>query len=71
MKIVLGIVTLLLSFGLTCISVPAAPVDPVDPDQRCPVCGMMVAKYDPWITQIHAAGEEVVMFDGVKDMMAY
>ena len=71
MKRTLSIMVLCLSFGMTCVSAPAAPVDPVSPDQRCAVCGMMVAKYNPWITQIHAAGEEAVMFDGVKDMMAY
>ena len=71
MKNTLSILTLCLSFCLSCVSAPAAPVDPVSPEQRCAVCGMMVAKYDPWITQIHAAGEAAVMFDGVKDMMAY
>ena len=49
----------------------AEPIDPVDPNERCAVCGMMVAKYNPWITQIHAQGEKPAMFDGVKDMMAY
>jgi len=47
------------------------PVDPVDSSERCAVCGMMVAKYNSWITQIHAAGQKPVLFDGVKDMMAY
>lgn len=49
----------------------AAPVDQVDPQERCAVCGMFVAKYQPWITQLVASGEKPVMFDGVKDMMAY
>lgn len=49
----------------------AEPVDPVDPNERCAVCGMMVAKYNPWITQLHSDGEKPAMFDGVKDMMAY
>lgn len=59
------------SFVLSGGSVSAAPVDPIPPGERCSVCGMMVAKYEPWITQIHAEGEKVAMFDGVKDMMAY
>lgn len=71
MKNALCILTLCLLLGMSCASVMAAPVDPVDPDQRCAVCGMMVVKYNPWITQIHASGEAAVMFDGVKDMMAY
>lgn len=71
MKNMLSMLVVWFCFGMTCVSAPAAPVDPVSPDQRCAVCGMMVAKYTPWITQIHAAGEAVEMFDGVKDMMAY
>lgn len=49
----------------------SAPVDPVDEKERCAVCGMFVAKYQPWITQLHVAGQDPEMFDGVKDMMAY
>lgn len=52
-------------------NVLAKPVDPVDKNERCAVCGMMVAKYKPWLTQIHADDTKPVMFDGVKDMMAY
>lgn len=47
------------------------PVEPVPKNERCPVCGMFVAKYKPWITQLHLSGGKVHMFDGVKDMMAY
>jgi nitrous oxide reductase accessory protein NosL len=56
---------------LSVASLNAAPVDPVDAKERCAVCGMFVAKYQPWIAQLHAAGETPAMFDGVKDMMAY
>jgi copper chaperone NosL len=49
----------------------AAPKDEVPVKERCPVCGMFVAKYKPWLCQLHFADEEVVMFDGVKDLMAY
>jgi len=61
----------LLFISIIGLSAQAEPVDPVSPDQRCAVCGMLVAKYNPWITQLHAPGEKPVMFDGVKDMMAY
>lgn len=71
MKHVMSILFICLYLNLTGFSALAGPVDPVSSDQRCAVCGMMVAKYNPWITQLHAAGEEVVMFDGVKDLMAY
>ncbi len=49
----------------------AAPLEKVMPDTRCPVCGMFVAKYDVWITQIRYDESLVFSFDGVKDMMAY
>ncbi|BHH86009.1 nitrous oxide reductase accessory protein NosL [Desulforhopalus sp. 52FAK] len=49
----------------------AAPVTDIKPDEKCKVCGMFVAKYLPWIAQIQYAGDDVAMFDGVKDMMAY
>lgn len=43
----------------------------VTTDSRCPVCGMFVHKYGPWITQIRLSDGTVVSFDGVKDMAAY
>jgi copper chaperone NosL len=68
-----SIVKGVLVFAVILLSVPAGaePVDPIDPDSRCPVCGMMPAKYPLWIAQIHAVDGEPVFFDGVKDMMAY
>jgi nitrous oxide reductase accessory protein NosL len=49
----------------------AAPDALVGDKARCPVCGMFVAKYDVWITQIRYSETVVHNFDGVKDMMAY
>lgn len=40
-------------------------------DSRCPVCGMFVAKYPQWVTQLALSDGRVETFDGVKDMMAY
>lgn len=64
------VLTLALLF-LTPVFLQSAPVDPVDPHERCAVCGMFVEKYQPWITQLHQPDQKPVMFDGVKDMMAY
>ena len=49
----------------------AAPLDKIPSDTRCPVCGMFVAKYDVWITQLRINDDSVLSFDGVKDMMAF
>ncbi len=49
----------------------AEPIDDVSKDVRCVVCGMFVAKYSTWITQIHHKDGSVNYFDGVKDMMVY
>ena len=44
----------------------------VSPDTRCSVCGMFVAKYPNWLTQIHYDDQkQVQFFDGVKDMMVF
>ncbi len=55
-------------------AVLAAPkaTDTVSSGIRCSVCGMYLAKYPDWVTQIHYDDlEKTRFFDGVKDMMAY
>ena len=47
-----------------------APVKP-GPRDKCPVCGMFVAKYPDWTAEIVFSDGSVVYFDGVKDMMKY
>ena len=47
------------------------PVDEVGKEERCTVCGMFVAKYATWITQIQLSDGKVEFFDGVKDMLVY
>ena len=47
------------------------PGDQVDDRTRCPVCGMFVAKYVQWLTQLVMSNGNTESFDGVKDMMAY
>ena len=65
--VVLFCLTLLLMSG----AVVAEPLKRVEPNEKCPVCGMFVAKYDQWLTQIINANDKPLVFDGVKDMMAY
>lgn len=40
-------------------------------ESRCPVCGMFVAKYPQWLTQVNMSDGRAEVFDGVKDMMAF
>ena len=65
---------LLLLFAMSFIFISiadAAPLEDLKSDARCPVCGMFVAKFDVWITQIRYEDTTIFSFDGVKDMMAY
>jgi copper chaperone NosL len=38
---------------------------------KCPVCGMFVAKYPDWLAAIHLRDGSHVFFDGAKDMFKY
>lgn len=46
------------------------PIKPSAKD-KCPVCGMFVAKYTDWLAEIIFKDNSYAMFDGVKDMMKY
>ena len=62
------VVMVLLAVASTGVS---EPLDPVGPEEKCPVCGMFVAKYGQWLTQIDDGTDKALVFDGVKDMMAF
>ena len=38
---------------------------------KCPVCGMFVAKYPDWVAQIVFGDGSTVFFDGAKDMFKF
>jgi copper chaperone NosL len=44
------------------------PVKP-SPGDRCPVCGMFVAKYPDFLAQIVFKDGSALLFDGAKDML--
>jgi nitrous oxide reductase accessory protein NosL len=46
------------------------PVTPL-PKDKCPVCGMFVAKYPDFVAQIIFRDGTCAVFDGVKDMLKY
>jgi nitrous oxide reductase accessory protein NosL len=48
-----------------------APTEQVGGGERCVVCGMFVAKYPNWVTQLRDKTGKVRFFDGVKDLMAF
>ena len=48
------------------------PLHEVDQNEKCPVCGMFVASYEQWLSQIIRGGDaQPLVFDGVKDMMVF
>ena len=48
----------------------AMPLKP-GPKDKCPVCGMYVAKYPDWVAALTLRDGTRVFFDGVKDMLKY
>ncbi len=48
----------------------SAPVKP-GPKDKCPVCGMFVAKYPDWVAALVLTDGSTVFFDGAKDLMKY
>ena len=57
----------------SCSSLCAQEVQPakIGPGDKCPVCGMFVAKYPDFVDQIIFKDGTHAFFDGVKDMMKY
>lgn len=51
----------------------AADKKPVEvrKSDKCPVCGMFVARYKNWLAQIIFADGSYAVFDGPKDMFRY
>lgn len=46
------------------------PIKP-SPKDKCPVCGMFVAKYTDWVAEIIFKDGSYAIFDGAKDMFRY
>ena len=64
---------LLLTIALTLTLVHAGERKPIKPGPRdkCPVCGMFVAKHPDWISEIIFKDGSYAVFDGAKDMFKY
>jgi copper chaperone NosL len=67
-----GIAASLIFFAAVslCRAGPPAPSKP-GPRDKCPVCGMFVAKYPDFVTQVIFRDGAVFYFDGVKDLMKF
>jgi copper chaperone NosL len=61
------VLTLTLSFSYGGDRKPIKPT----PRDKCPVCGMFVAKYPDWVAEILFKDESYAVFDGAKDMFKY
>lgn len=44
---------------------------PVAPGDKCPVCGMFVAKYPEFLARVEFKDGSYAVFDGAKDMMKF
>ena len=58
---------------VTMILTSAQATEPVKPSagDKCPVCGMFVAKYPDWVAEIIFNDRDTVFFDGAKDLFKY
>jgi len=66
------VIALILFCAFTVLSF-ASEVKPVTPkkDDKCPVCGMFVAKYTHWQAEVVFKDGTYAVFDGPKDMFKY
>lgn len=67
---VLLLLVLLLALPSAAPGATAAPAGPTKHD-KCPVCGMFVAKFTDFIARVGFADGSAVFFDGAKDMFKY
>ncbi len=63
--------TVCLALVFSAALVQGAPEKEISQNSRCSVCGMFVAKYGNWGTQLRLADSTSVYFDGVKDLMVF
>lgn len=62
----------LLLLAAAALAQPAAPnLPPPGKGDKCPVCGMFVAKYPDWLAYAVLADGKLLYFDGPKDMFRF
>lgn len=68
-----GLAAVLAFAFLTSVPALAGELGPRQPTatSRCPVCGMLVGRHLDWLAQIVLAEDEVLWFDGAKDLFRF
>jgi copper chaperone NosL len=64
---------LLLVLAVAALPAAAGSLPALSPSakDKCPVCGMFVAKYPDWLAQVRFKDQKTVFFDGAKDFFKY
>jgi copper chaperone NosL len=68
---VLFAITLIILISYALVAAEDLQPRKVSPQDKCPVCGMFVAKFPDFVAQIVFKDGSQAFFDGVKDMMKY
>lgn len=66
----LAVLCVVLTVSLACAAPAKGPKKPAAAD-KCPVCGMFVAKFPDFAAQIQYSDGSTVFFDGAKDLFKY
>lgn len=67
-----SVLVLLLVLSLAATAYPAPASAPMPgPKDKCPVCGMFVAKYPDWVATATFRDGSIRFFDGAKDCFRY
>ena len=67
------LICILLVPALAIMPAGAGSLPPLSPaaGDKCPVCGMFVAKYPDWTAQVRFRDGKTVFFDGAKDLFKF
>ncbi len=65
-----GTLAMMFFFSAAAFAAGPKPLKPAAKD-KCPVCGMFVAKYPDFVAQIQFRDGSAAFFDGVKDLLKF
>ena len=64
-------ILLLPALAVLPVAAESLPPEVPGPGDKCPVCGMFVAKYPDWVAQVRFTDGQTAFFDGVKDLCKF